>query len=556
VGKRLTAPLIILLLMSSAAGASKPAFALSEHAGKTAATEVADPRPAPAKVKPAILGALRTTVCSDYQSIRCTEYLIQALDYHWQDRPPTALTVKDLGRNKVILVDHDVGHYLGTIPLNSTGDLLATVWEEGTGEVIRVYRLDGDNVTLVFNEGTKFDPQFIEGESIILINRGREIRGDFILPTITEIWKWDPSTHKFALRATVPITEKFATVASILGERVELVPPPGVSATINVGDTPQGLAVNPVTDKIYVANEGSNNITVIDGASNRTKTIDDVGPGTNPGPTAVAVNPATNRIYVANLFSDTVVVIDGATDKVIAAVPAGHTPVAVAVNPITDRVYVSDGGGNTVTVIDGATNKVVAAVVVGPDPAPGPIAINPVTNRIYVGYGDVGKSGPGTVVAIDGSTNKVSSTPYKGPGFDAIAVDPKTDKIYVADAYLGASGTITVIDPTSGSAKTFALPSRGFALSLSSVAVNPVTNTIYAGSDNADTVSVISGSNSTVLATMDAGPTPSDIAVDPVTDRIYVANHDGNAVTVIDGASTPARPTPMKQSGSSARAQR
>jgi hypothetical protein len=167
-GKRLTAFLIVVLLVSSAAGASKPAFALSLHTGETAATEVANRGPAPAKVKPTVMGALRTTVCSDYQSVWCTEYLIQALDYHWQHRPPAALTVTDLGRNKVIFVDHDVYQYVeNMIPLTSSGDLLATIWEAGTGNVIRVYRLDGDNVTLVFNEGTKFDPQFIDGEGII-----------------------------------------------------------------------------------------------------------------------------------------------------------------------------------------------------------------------------------------------------------------------------------------------------------------------------------------------------------------------------------------------------
>ena len=33
------------------------------------------------------------------------------------------------------------------------------------------------------------------------------------------------------------------------------------------------VAVNPVTNKIYVANYGSNNVTVIDGATNATTTV-------------------------------------------------------------------------------------------------------------------------------------------------------------------------------------------------------------------------------------------------------------------------------------------
>ena len=33
------------------------------------------------------------------------------------------------------------------------------------------------------------------------------------------------------------------------------------------------MAVNPVTNKIYVANHGSDNVTVIDGATNDTTTV-------------------------------------------------------------------------------------------------------------------------------------------------------------------------------------------------------------------------------------------------------------------------------------------
>ena len=50
------------------------------------------------------------------------------------------------------------------------------------------------------------------------------------------------------------------------------------------------MAVNPVTNKIYVANYGSNNVTVIDGATNGTTTVT-----AGNGPGAVAVNPVTEQ---------------------------------------------------------------------------------------------------------------------------------------------------------------------------------------------------------------------------------------------------------------------
>lgn len=63
------------------------------------------------------------------------------------------------------------------------------------------------------------------------------------------------------------------------------------------------------------------------GAGAQTK-VATIGAGTEP--LAVAVNPVTNKIYVANNSSNSVTVIDGATNTVVAAVPVGNTPVESA----------------------------------------------------------------------------------------------------------------------------------------------------------------------------------------------------------------------------------
>ena len=77
-------------------------------------------------------------------------------------------------------------------------------------------------------------------------------------------------------------------------------------------------------------------------------------PGTYP--CAVAVNPVTNKVYVANYGGDSVTVIDGATNSTT-TVAVGTMPSAVAVNPVTNKVYVANAGSTIVTVIDGATNS-------------------------------------------------------------------------------------------------------------------------------------------------------------------------------------------------------
>ncbi len=55
-----------------------------------------------------------------------------------------------------------------------------------------------------------------------------------------------------------------------------------VTATIPAGSLPFAVAVNPVTNQIYVANHNSNNVTVIDGATNTVCNTCTVAAGTTP----------------------------------------------------------------------------------------------------------------------------------------------------------------------------------------------------------------------------------------------------------------------------------
>src|SRR5206468_1238531 len=134
------------------------------------------------------------------------------------------------------------------------------------------------------------------------------------------------------------------------------------NSTVNVpttGTDPNAIAINTVTNKIYVANFVSGNVTLISGFSNVTTNI---AAGTNPG--AVAVNPVTNKIYVANRASASVTVIDG-TNNSPTTLTGFSFPYALAVNPATNQIYVANCGavcGGTVvgnvTFLDGTTNAI------------------------------------------------------------------------------------------------------------------------------------------------------------------------------------------------------
>jgi YVTN family beta-propeller protein len=75
-----------------------------------------------------------------------------------------------------------------------------------------------------------------------------------------------------------------------------------------VGHAPQGVAVDMRTNTIYVANENSNTVSVINGQTNRVvATI----PGI-PSPGGVTVNQEAKKaikVYVTNIFENTVTLL-------------------------------------------------------------------------------------------------------------------------------------------------------------------------------------------------------------------------------------------------------
>ena len=296
-----------------------------------------------------------------------------------------------------------------------------------------------------------------------------------------------------------------------------------VTATINVGTGPDGVAVDPATHTAYVTNVDDDTASVIDETTNTvTATV-----GVGGGPLTVAVDPTTHIAYVTNGGNGTVSVIDGATGSVTSLITVGSGPDGVAVDPVTGTVYVANGGAGTVSVIDGATATVTGTIAVGSDPDA--VAVDPVTDTVYVANG-----GAGTVSVIDGATATVTAAITVGSDPDGAAVDPVTHTAYVANF----AGTVSVINETTGTVTGTIAAGSGS----DGVAVDPVFHTAYVANFGG-TVSVIDEATGTVVATVPVGADPSGVAVDPVLHTAYVTN--GNASTVSVISVVQAQPTPV-----------
>jgi YVTN family beta-propeller protein len=70
-------------------------------------------------------------------------------------------------------------------------------------------------------------------------------------------------------------------------------------------------------------------------------------------PREVAFSPDGARVYVGNERSGMVSVIDTATNQVLRTIPVGNSPAGIAVSPAGARVYVCNMASHTVSVIEG-----------------------------------------------------------------------------------------------------------------------------------------------------------------------------------------------------------
>ena len=209
---------------------------------------------------------------------------------------------------------------------------------------------------------------------------------------------------------------------------------------VTVGSDAFGVAVNPLTNRVYVTNIGDGTVSVISGLGERGSpqsrpVIATIRVGSSPA--RVAVNPLTRTAYVTNSGSGSVSVIDLRTNKVTTTIPVGGRPDGVAVNPVTNRVYVADGSGGAVTVIDGATN---AVTTIQAGSCHSDVATDPTTNTIYVA-----NLCSSSLAVIDGVTNTVTATVPVGGSPTAVAVNPITHTVYVANLGNPGSPTLSVI---------------------------------------------------------------------------------------------------------------
>jgi DNA-binding beta-propeller fold protein YncE len=361
------------------------------------------------------------------------------------------------------------------------------------------------------------------------------------------------------------------------------------------------VAVDQQNHSVYVAYQKDDALLVIDAnACNGThpggcSTLAPPEIHTGSDPESVLLDSETQTLYTANTVGSDVSVINASACSAVTTIGCRH-PVAsialaaaagLATDPAVNTTYVTNGTDSVSMIDTSRCNAYDQAGCAGTLPAvsvgayPDAVAVNPATHTVYVA--DAGAGSTGTITAFNDLTcnaevqsgcAKLGTLQVPNGNPVGVAINPLNDTLYVAtltsddgpnliSVFNGATCNALT---TTGCGQSPANAPTGFdgdgAGTSEAVAVNPVTNTIYATNvdESGDTpehsVYEIDGPTCDAANTTGCGNTPDTISVgtDPVygdanpngvvvdsaTDTIYVAdiyNGEGpGKVSVINGA--------------------
>jgi YVTN family beta-propeller protein len=171
----------------------------------------------------------------------------------------------------------------------------------------------------------------------------------------------------------------------------------------------------------YVTNGGSNTVTVLDLMNLRQDREIRVG----NSPTGIAANPVKNEIYAVNTGSNSISVIDAEKNTVAATIPVHGKPYFIDVDAKGERGYVANSGSNNVSVIDLGRRREIAVVGVGEAPGMARISAD---GRSLV----VSNRTSGSVTIIDPQSYKVRSVFDGCTAATHAVILPDSSKAFIA----------------------------------------------------------------------------------------------------------------------------
>jgi YVTN family beta-propeller protein len=283
----------------------------------------------------------------------------------------------------------------------------------------------------------------------------------------------------------------------------------GLAGRMSVGRLPSYMAEDLANGWMYVANEGSGTVTVLDG----THVVANVSVGA--GASGLAYDPQSEFVYVADSGSDQVSILVGTT--LVDTVEVGRSPCAPVYDSADGWVYVPNTGSASVTIFNGTT--IVATAPVGSDPIDA--TYDPANGTVYVtnqmsNFENI-LSGNATIDLVPTNLIEPFTTVY----------DPENGWLYVTNITPndGILSDVSVLNGTDRLATFSVGPGPGY------MAVNASSGEVYLPSIGLDAVQILNGTS--IVNTILVGGDPTAAAYDPADGLVFVADDLTNDVTVL-----------------------
>lgn len=297
-------------------------------------------------------------------------------------------------------------------------------------------------------------------------------------------------------------------------------------------------------DKVYIANENADTVSVIDAASFKVLAPVRVGKMphnvqlspdgkvvwvTNNGesdPDASPNHREMNKAAHAEMAKPGAVwLIDTGSDEVIAKIPVGMHPAHVVLTPDGRLAYITNGGDNSVTAIDAVARNVVATILVGKFPHG--LRFAPDGRQAYIA-----NLKGGTVSVIDVATHKEIAQIPVGKGPAQVGFTPDGRLAFVS---LSEEKAVAVIDPVTQKVtrkiSVGTVPIQLFA--------TPDSRTLLVANQGSrskpgNTVSMVDLETFKVSKTVVTGAGAHGVAIDREGRLAYITNTYADTVSVID----------------------
>jgi YVTN family beta-propeller protein len=210
-----------------------------------------------------------------------------------------------------------------------------------------------------------------------------------------------------------------------------------LETSVEVGQSPHGLAITPDGHQVLAAVFGANQVVTIDA-----ETYEVVGRVAVPNPHNIAISPDGATAYVASQATDTpsLAILDVPHQAQIGSVPLAKTPRALNFSPDGRQLYFTEAGVDAVQVLDSASNQIVGQVPVGASPH----------HPLFTADGNLSlvvSQGPGELEVINPKSETLSEEVKVGTMPHWIAATPDGQTAYVTDE---GSNDVSVVDLAKG----------------------------------------------------------------------------------------------------------